>query len=499
MSVTPYNTHGSRASETVETDYEGNAFLITRLGAIVTGTVTAGIFTADAISGQPIYRVDRLQRELDGALGFIGLVDMQREAFAVDYYLIADTGSTTTNIAVLEPAIANVGSGCGYILEIGDNIEGQPRPPYIVDSITGNDTIVLTGAMSEEPPAKGARMRLIAKRKPLPNATDFPLPAHAFQVSGNWFVYEISTRKIWRATLNIVTGRIDKTSSGSGDCDLVIGATEGNGNVTVNHKPRGNWNFSSATVTGISFATLSPATTRGDLITRDATTTVRLPIGAANSLLGSDGTDPSWFACTAAGRAVLDDATAGDQRTTLGLGSIATQAASGVTITGGSITGITDLALADGGTGASTKDGAFDAIVHHIINLGGAVTNALAAGSNTAALYGSATTTAKFVVPAGKSFKVLQVWGSGTAGATVGTYTFDIGVKKISSGAFTSLANATGAANALISPFAQGTIASPLATYAAADDIMPAFRNNATSPGALANTLHSVNVVGVLV
>jgi len=40
-------------------------------------------------------------------------------------------------------------------------------------------------------------------------------------------------------------------------------------------------------------------------------------------------------------------------RTNLGLGSIATQSASSVTITGGSITGITDLAIADGGTGAS--------------------------------------------------------------------------------------------------------------------------------------------------
>lgn len=46
--------------------------------------------------------------------------------------------------------------------------------------------------------------------------------------------------------------------------------------------------------------------------------------------------------------------TAADARTALGLGTIATQAASSVSITGGSITGITDLAVADGGTGAST-------------------------------------------------------------------------------------------------------------------------------------------------
>jgi len=49
-------------------------------------------------------------------------------------------------------------------------------------------------------------------------------------------------------------------------------------------------------------------------------------------------------------------------RTNLGLGSIATQAASNVTITGGAISGITDLAIADGGTGASTKTAAFDAL-----------------------------------------------------------------------------------------------------------------------------------------
>ena len=46
--------------------------------------------------------------------------------------------------------------------------------------------------------------------------------------------------------------------------------------------------------------------------------------------------------------------TAADARTNLGLGTMATQAASSVTITGGSITGITDLAVADGGTGASS-------------------------------------------------------------------------------------------------------------------------------------------------
>jgi hypothetical protein len=45
-------------------------------------------------------------------------------------------------------------------------------------------------------------------------------------------------------------------------------------------------------------------------------------------------------------------------RTALGLGSIATQSASNVTITGGAISGIVDLEVADGGTGASSPSAA---------------------------------------------------------------------------------------------------------------------------------------------
>jgi len=51
-----------------------------------------------------------------------------------------------------------------------------------------------------------------------------------------------------------------------------------------------------------------------------------------------------------------------------GLGTMSTQSSSNVSITGGSITGITDLAVADGGTGSSTAQGAIN-------TLAGAVTN----------------------------------------------------------------------------------------------------------------------------
>lgn len=61
---------------------------------------------------------------------------------------------------------------------------------------------------------------------------------------------------------------------------------------------------------------------------------------------------------TSFARTILDDTDASTVRSTIGLGSIATQASSSVTITGGSISGITDLAIADGGTGASTASDA---------------------------------------------------------------------------------------------------------------------------------------------
>jgi hypothetical protein len=117
-----------------------------------------------------------------------------------------------------------------------------------------------------------------------------------------------------------------------------------------------------------------------DKIVNNAVTYAKLQqTSGTNVLLGrstAGAGNVEEITCTGAGRDLLDDADAAAQRTTLGLGTIATQAASSVVITGGtvagltslttatstlgnatitsgSITGITDLAIADGGTGAS--------------------------------------------------------------------------------------------------------------------------------------------------
>lgn len=88
----------------------------------------------------------------------------------------------------------------------------------------------------------------------------------------------------------------------------------------------------------------------------DATlTAIAAAATGTNILHYFSGTDVvSTTTLSAFGRTLIDDADASAARTTLGLGTIATQNANSVSISGGTITGITDLAIADGGTGAST-------------------------------------------------------------------------------------------------------------------------------------------------
>jgi hypothetical protein len=78
-----------------------------------------------------------------------------------------------------------------------------------------------------------------------------------------------------------------------------------------------------------------------------------------NAIVLFDGTGgknikDSTYTITAAGAAVLDDVDAAAQRTTLGLGTIATQASSSVSITGGTITGVTMAAKQDADSDLTT-------------------------------------------------------------------------------------------------------------------------------------------------
>lgn len=70
--------------------------------------------------------------------------------------------------------------------------------------------------------------------------------------------------------------------------------------------------------------------------------------------LDADLTAIAALTTTAYGIDCLTLANAAAARTKFGLGTISTQDANNVSITGGSVSGITDLPVADGGTGAST-------------------------------------------------------------------------------------------------------------------------------------------------
>lgn len=110
-------------------------------------------------------------------------------------------------------------------------------------------------------------------------------------------------------------------------------------------------------VSGVTSAMVTDATLVDADIANDASLQISKleSLGDAFLILG-DGTTNN--AVTISGDATLSNdgvlTLTSDAATTLGLGTMASQDADAVTVTGGSISGIADLAIADGGTGASS-------------------------------------------------------------------------------------------------------------------------------------------------
>ena len=182
-------------------------------------------------------------------------------------------------------------------------------------------------------------------------------------------VEEIPLTAAGRALLDDADAATQRTTLGLGTLATQSGTYAGTHSGTSSGTNTGDQTIAlTGDVTGSGTGSFA-ATISNDAVTYaklQNTTTTDVVLGRSSAGAGN----VEEIVCTAAGRALIDDADATAQRSTLGLGSIATQSAGAVaitggtasvsslitasaTITGGTITGITDLAVADGGTGAS--------------------------------------------------------------------------------------------------------------------------------------------------
>lgn len=160
--------------------------------------------------------------------------------------------------------------------------------------------------------------------------------------------------------LSVASGGTGASTAGTARTNLGLG--------TIATQDASNVSITGGSISGITDLAIADGGTGAS--TANAALNNLLPSQAGNNgkYLKSDGTDSSWDALdistaditgtlpVANGGTGASDA--GTARTNLGLGTISTQNSNNVSITGGSITGITDLAVADGGTGSSTASGA---------------------------------------------------------------------------------------------------------------------------------------------
>lgn len=240
-----------------------------------------------------------------------------------------------------------------------------------------------------------ARLGLWPPAKNISTGTDLPAHTHAAGQGGNIPAASVAGTAVTLSGAQTITGR--KTFSEGDNCPMFVGCIEpGDKHPALIVRGACADPFDLEVVAGMAGSSavdppgpcklmpgvmaaahnLAPGAEAGAVITGTGTDGVlshvaastfaaashthtedAIQLSATDKIVGrasSGGGAAEEIACTGAGRALLDDADAAAQRTTLGLGTIATQAANNVGITGGSVTGITDLAVADGGTGAST-------------------------------------------------------------------------------------------------------------------------------------------------
>lgn len=161
------------------------------------------------------------------------------------------------------------------------------------------------------------------------------------------------------STVPVTLGGTGQITANAGFNALAPSQTGNAGKYLTTDGSNTSWaNNPLGTVTSVDMTVPTGLTVSGNPITTSGTLAVALQSGYS---IPTTASQTNWDTAYSERQQWDGGATnlvAATGRTSLGLGTIATQDASAVAITGGSITGITDLAVADGGTGASTAAGA---------------------------------------------------------------------------------------------------------------------------------------------
>lgn len=257
--------------------------------------------------------------------------------------------SYTANLGIEKPQDGEKDGVWGDV--VNDNMEILDR------AINGGVTLTLTGTSSTLTTTDGT---LSDGQNKLLILGGSPSGTHTITISPNdaekiYYVYNLSGQSVV-----FTQGSGTNVTIATGDSAIIYSDGAGSGAGVINvvdHLAMNSVKITGGTITGITDLAVADGGT-GASTAANARTNLGLVIGtdvqaydaelaaiAALSVADSNfivGNGTTWVAESGA-----------TARTSLGLGTMATQNAASVTITGGSISGITDLAVADGGTGAS--------------------------------------------------------------------------------------------------------------------------------------------------